>query len=451
MMTRQLNVKFLVCLLVPILLLGACVHVLHGFQLKHSALALLKLASRAEETGDSVQAEKYLGMYLSYRPADTAAMARYGLALVKLAKTREARLKALLILEQVLRRDPKRDDVRRKLVDFEMRPDMRRFSDAEQHLKVLLASSPESGELAYLQAQCAEAQGDLTDREPDANNSESGRSSKFDRAVNLYNLAIALKPSQIDSYVRCARLLRTQPNRADEADRIMDAREVKNGLIAANGGSFRAYLERARYRIEYKIDGAEEDVAHALELAPDESDALLAAGEIALTKGKVEEARSHFARGQELHPKDGRIYEALARVETEGKKPEQAEAMLRRGVEEMADPEMRRKLLWHLAQLLIQEGKYTDTPELFKRMRKEGFRQELLKYLDAQILVATGDWHKARKSLEEVLPFLLQRPDLTYQADLMLARCYERLGDTDQRYAAYRRANALEPLGVPGR
>ncbi len=75
-------------------------------------------------------------------------------------------------------------------------------------------------------------------------------------------------PAHIDGYVRLAWLLRSQLDDAEGADRIMDARAVKDGLIAANTQSSRAHLERAFYRKKYHLSGVDEDLARASSSIP---------------------------------------------------------------------------------------------------------------------------------------------------------------------------------------
>ena len=132
-----------------------------------------------------------------------------------------------------------------------------RFDDAEAHLKVLTGESTaaaekplptptaEQAELQDLLAQCAFERRD------------------YSEAARRYKDAIALAPQRVETYVRLADLLRNALEDPAAADRVMDARKVNDGLIAAAGHSFRAYLERGLYRKKYQIDQAEQDVARA--------------------------------------------------------------------------------------------------------------------------------------------------------------------------------------------
>jgi hypothetical protein len=73
----------------------------------------------------------YLHRYLSYVPEDSDALARYGLLLDKSAESPRARSRALDVLQQAVRREPGRRDVRREVVRIAL--DLRRFGVAREH------------------------------------------------------------------------------------------------------------------------------------------------------------------------------------------------------------------------------------------------------------------------------------------------------------------------------
>ncbi len=74
--------------------------------------------------------------------------------------------------------------------------------------------------------------------------------------------AVAHAPHQIEGFLRLARLLRGPLNEPEQADRVMDRRaRTRDGLIARNPESFRAFLERAGYRKQNGLPGAADDIA----------------------------------------------------------------------------------------------------------------------------------------------------------------------------------------------
>src|ERR1700738_2846744 len=100
-MHRKLNRKLLLWTLGSLLLAGVVVHLVHGLQVRRNAGRLLANADRAWEAGGLVQPLPYYNHYLTYEPEDTAALAKYGLALEQHANTPAERLRVVLTFEQV--------------------------------------------------------------------------------------------------------------------------------------------------------------------------------------------------------------------------------------------------------------------------------------------------------------------------------------------------------------
>ena len=108
------------------------------------------------------------------------------------------------MLDQVLRRDADRPDVRRKAADLAM--SLNRFTDAQEHLVVLLQGAPDDGALEGLLGEC------------------QTRNAKYKEARQYFESAIRHSPTEIENYGRLAFLL--QP----EADRLRVLTEFRGGL-----------------------------------------------------------------------------------------------------------------------------------------------------------------------------------------------------------------------------
>ena len=442
-MRRRLNSRVLFRLLLGTIVLGAGVSVQYRMQVGRNTGALLTCANRAEQEGDLGQAAECLQLFLGYQPNHPAAFARFGMILASRARTPDDRIRAFRTLERALVLDPARPEIRRQLVDLAM--GLEWYSAARAHLRVLVDSGrsisdheggregAEGGELEYLLGICSEGLHDDTD------------------AVGHYQKAISLAPQSPDIYVRLAGLLRNRLGDAQRADRVMDAREVKDGLIAANRQSFRAYLARGLYRKQYEIEGSDADVSHALRLAPREADVRLAAAALDVERGAFDSARQHLTSGLELHPRDSRILTALAWLEKKSGRLGEAAEVLRRGADASTDREERGRFLWLLADTLIDQGKWAEVKAVIGRLDHQPVRPELLKYLDARIGVGEARWSEARRQLEAIYPLLGRENDLAYQANLLIGLCCEQLGDLDQREVAFQRAVALDPERVEGR
>jgi tetratricopeptide (TPR) repeat protein len=414
---RRLNFKLLVVLAVVTSVLGGTVHVVHGFQVRRNARALLKRSQQAEKQGDRTQAVGYLGRYLNLAPGDTDAMAKYGLALDELAQSPRGKLQPFLVLEQVLRRQPGRHDVRRRIVRIAM--ELGREADARPHIEFLLKNaSPDDAELEGLLAKCLADAGD------------------YEQAASLLEEATRHAPQMIENYVAEADLARRRLNQPQRGDQVMDE------LIRANGRSGRAYLARWGYRTAFGLAGAADDVARAQELAPDDPDVLVAAAAAAVRRGDLDEARKLLERGVSLHPRHGRMYQARADLEIRAGRLEAAVESLRQGLAALpADTSLR----WSLAELLVEVGRPDEVEALIGRLRADKFPPISLEVLEAALLVKQQQWSAAARALERVRPHLEEQPTLAWKADLLLGQCYEQLGNPDLQLAAYRRALKAAP------
>ncbi len=429
-MKRMPNPKAFVSLFVGAALLGAAVHFAHGYQLKRNADALLRQATRLEEDGKLNEAADALYRYVQFVPDDDAAYARYGLLVDKQAKSPKAIMRAFFVLEQVVRRNPDRSDVRRRLVSLAMTPGFDRFSEAFDHLQILLKGAPKDAELEEMAGRCEEG------------------NRRYAQGVNWYARAVAHAPERVGCYVRQADLLRRHLDKPEQADAVMDQ------LVKANPESAGAHLERARYlqRLN-RIDEAGKEIEQALRLTPRDVDVLLTAAAIALVKPGLdrdearEQSRKHLLQGVAWHPKDGRLYEALARLELSADRRAQAIGWIQKLKPLSEAPDV----LWALALLWIDVGEMNEAREAVERLGTLGFAPASLSYANAYIRVKESRWLEAIRAMESARPLLVRSPELTLRADLLLGHCYEQLGNLELQLAAYRHAVNVDPLSDEAR
>jgi tetratricopeptide (TPR) repeat protein len=441
-MRRTLNLKFAAGLLAILVVTSIAVHFLHGYQVKRNARALLQQARLARDEGRDSQAAEYLGDYLRYMPKDDDALAEYAQLLDKLAKSPRAQLRAYLVLDQVLRRQPDRLDICRRLAELAMKRG--RFLDAEEYLLRLRQEPPKDAEIEELLGRCQQAR------------------ARYPQARDSFEKAIKLSADRIDSYLALAYLFHDHAgdikHKGEKLDGNKKAAETLAALIAANKSSYKAYLGRAQYlrqiappeaRLQVLAD-AEKDLDEARRLAPDEADLFVASAQFAQARQDFAKVREYLRAGCDRHPKDVRMYRLLAGTELEDGKPDEAASCLRRGLENIPK---NRELQWELANVLIQLNKTEEAGELAEQLRKEQFPQVLLDYLQASLLLSKKEWLPAAHLLERAYPMLAADSKLTEQAGLQLAFCYERLGDADRANAAYSRVLAVNdrsPLARAG-
>src|SRR5262249_10722074 len=237
-------------------------------------------AEKAECEGQISKAIDYLHRYLSLAPQSHQALAKYGTLLAdpSVAKTRRAFEKAYLALEQALRREPGREDLRRRVVQMALQLD--RPTDALEHLKRL--DLDHDAQLLSLRGRCHEAL------------------REFAMAHASYQAALKLPDHDWLDYGRVAYLLRRQPAAAvlskegpgDKQTSVNDAHAAADAAIAdllrAHGKSYKAHLFVASYVREFttpldplksKVEAARH-VEEAQQLAPDEVEVQLAYAEL---------------------------------------------------------------------------------------------------------------------------------------------------------------------------
>ncbi|MCI0743396.1 MAG: tetratricopeptide repeat protein [Gemmataceae bacterium] len=430
-MKKRLNLKLVAWLLGTLLIVGVGTHFLHAYQVERNAATLRYLAEEAERDEELDRAAKYYRLFLTHEPSDTEALARYGAIQVKLAHSPKTRFAAMLILEQVVRRDPKRDEVRRQLVELAMHPQLQRFSDAKDHLVYLRGVFPKEGELQWQFGRCEHVLG------------------KYAAAAEAYAAAIKLTPTLLDAYRDLAELQHGQLRKP------ADALATLGAMVSANPKQAKAWLHRGQYlRIQGSLQTDDEerqkllvqastDLAQAAQLAEQDADILLESAHLALARGQVPEARALLTKGAQAHAKDVRFHAAAANLEAKSERLQEAVACLRRGLNELPDNQ---DLLWALAHLVIQGGALEEAETIEGKLRQKGFPAPLLDCLQARLLVHKNNWLEASRRLEKLRPQLTPFPDAAIQADVLMARCYAQLGDSGQQELAYRRALGVDPL-----
>lgn len=416
-MRRQLDLKLALWLVGIVFVFGVSLHALHAYQVDRNADALLHQADRALDKKQIDQALRMFGHYLAYRPHDTDARARYGLLLEKHATNPPDRLRAALTLQEVLRDDPSRKDVRFRLVHCLV--NLQRLPEAIGEAEKLLTDWDKPGEIEHVLGWCHEAQG------------------KYEKAAEWFRKAIAIDPHRLESYVLLAEVLQAKLNEPEQAA------EVMNDLVQHNPRSFQAYLTRSRFLQKHGDNArAEKDIQEALTLAPEEQAVLLAAADWSQSHGNSDTARKHLAKGIALHPTDATMYKALAGLELTSGKRAPAKELLRQGLKQ--NPESV-DLSVLLIDILIDEAELAEAEQLLADLRRSGFVSPMTDYFQGRLKVQRGQWSSAIPLLERARAELGAGSEWASRVNLLLGLCYRQSGDLEQQLTAFRLAVLLEP------
>jgi tetratricopeptide (TPR) repeat protein len=456
--------RFLLKLVVVLLVAGAAVFFVHRWQVGrqvgvflHQADLARDAAEREQQAGNRAQAqaerereEGYLRRYVMARPDDLDARDRLGRLLVQNARSGRQSAAAFYFLEDVLRRDPERDDLRRLTAELALGR-LRYYREAGVHLDVLNRKHPDDGELEGLIALSYAQQ------------------REYGEAVKWYEKSKDHKKDLLSSYAGLAVIQRLHLKREKAADATIE------DMVKENNQAFRAHLIAAGYWREYgKPEQVEVAVAAARKLAPDELEVLVAAADLARAQARVlarsrnpgerkkAEAAVDKARDllkQALQPTPQRkaappaVYLALALLEAEARQTPKALEVVEQGLAALPDhPD----LLLGKLDYQYQAGDAAGAEDTLEKLKGRGLAPDLTDYQHARVLALREQWKDAAPLLVKTIPALADTPRLARQANILLGRCYEQLGEHASRIAPYTDAlnrptplSSADPLWLP--
>lgn len=472
---RKINAKLALGLLIASVCCTGAVFGVHHFQYGRIADSLLWQARRAEEQGQVKRQAKYLQRYLEFNPKDLNEKAHLAQlwAGEAFADSPRERFKALRNLDDVLTRDENRPELRRLLVKVAL--EVQQLKMARNHLERLLSRK-------FLEEPTPAADVDKADPERGECEGYAGQlleaESQPAKALICYRNAMRHAPEIQINYVRLAQLLRNNrkgltqeqlDKNSKEADAVLDI------LVKNNRLSHEAYLARWRYRRDFglvslkdkpdsgqiRLKEAADDVAEALQRAPESVDVLLAAADLERLEGQATFAAEGTTAEKEKRL-TGHRDKALSYLN-------QALKLHARGGRSAAVNLTQFNLLWQKADLLLDDierldtlaasGETSKSPEqrqgwiaevasAIEQMRKTRGTPAAADYLKARLFVQDRRWSEAVALLEQVRPTLGTQPDLAKQINLYLGQCYEQLVEPGQMLNAYERMLEVEPNSI---
>ena len=422
-MQARLNLKLVVWTLLSVAVVASVVHVVHSRQVHANASALLRQADRAMAEKDFAQAAQLLHTYLELEPDDTDALVRYAAALEQASSSYQARFQAFLLLEQVVRREPDRHEIRRKAVQAAI--DVGRLPEAVRHLHYLLAAQGGQAELYHRLGWCQEALG------------------QYDASTESFRRAVRLAPNHIDSWVLLAELSQRRLGQADEAAKVMEQ------MVTANPRGWQAFMARARFHYRGgNLSAAAADTHRACELAPKEAEPVVAAAEVALLQGNLTEARTYVHRALQLQPKNETLYRSMALLESRSNHPAEAAGLLRRGLQNLPGSV---RLRVQLVEVLVEQNQLQEAGTALRWLLDHQSPPGVVEYLQGRLLLASHQWADALEKLSAARVKLGRTSPWASSTHAALGRCYEMTGEPDSQLVAYREAVLLDTGDVAAR
>lgn len=431
-MQFAVNRRFLIGLIITVIASGAAIHGLHAIQIKRQSGFLLENARRAVKEQQIAQGLSFYQQYAILAPDDLAAQAEFGLLLADQHLSQAA----MGTLEKVVRNEPERNDLRRRLVEVEIASGHYRY--AADHLdRYLLKASPQDPILWRWLGTCQIGVAD------------------YDQAVESLRTAIRLAPHEPEAYANLAEVLRGRLNRAVEANATM------NSMADANPNSATAHTLFAEYLVSATVpsspgreaqQAALREAQRAIELDPKGTRALLLAADLLSMKGDFRTARGYVQRAIESDPTRPAGYVMLAQIERQSGELSKAIDCLSVGLKAVS--RRNGSLLWNLARLQLESSDFSGAQGTVDQMRDlptDDRFKPLVGYLQAQVDMANQHWQQAVEGFEQAAIDLPDSPDLLKEARCQQAICQEKLGDRDLELAAYREAARVDPNWAPAR
>ena len=264
-------------------------------------------------------------------------------------------VRAFALLEKVLRLDPKRTEIRRRLIPVAI--GISRFQDAKVHLEQLLKESPKDAELLFLLGQCDLGKGDF-----------ESAASNFKKVIDIclagWKSTCCWRPWWESTNPVPKKPASGMTSWCRGIPRIGEPISDRGIYLAGVNDGEDAFPEALK----------------ALELQPDRSDVLLLASRCYLIKGDFVTSRRYAARGIELYPNITSMYVNMADLEAEARNHDKAIAIVRQG---LAVTGQNLQLLWTLANRLIDANRLAEAKQTINDLwvrYDEASQEEQLRY-----------------------------------------------------------------------
>jgi tetratricopeptide (TPR) repeat protein len=459
---KRVNVKLLLAVVAAVLVAVVGIYFLRRFQISRNAGGLVKLARQRVEEGKSAEALQILQRYVGLRPEDAEAYGEYAELLLQKTEVPEATRndlsRAYNVLEDAVRRNPTNAKLRARLAQFQLR--IGRFADAREHLERLCSNPPAEQAAASSTGTDAAAQPSADLMKPSTIALMLARSytgtGDFDRAAATAGRLVGYDmesrsfddaehpEAPTDAYIVLAALLHEKLK--DEAA----AKGVLEHLVKIRGDDVQAWTAMCRWHRQLgDIPAATKDARRALEIAPDNADALFNAFELALATADLPRAEELAKQAREKFPDDERGYRGLAAVYLQQGRPPDAEQVLRDGAAALPG---RASLLLMLADSLLQRNELAEAAQTLAQAKELlGQTNPAVGLFEARLLIAEQKWLPAKQKLQTLRPLVAGSDELTRQVDLYLGQCAEQLGQFDEQLEANQRVLSDAPSSLPAR
>jgi tetratricopeptide (TPR) repeat protein len=458
MQQYRVNYSLLIGLIIGTLVFSGAVYGLWKYQIERKSTFLVNEAKRLKESGDVRKAAEFYNQYLSIHKEDVPTKIEFAKTELDLTESDDVTMAetsdAVRVLETMLRNpefvaDPGSKEVRKRLIKLYGKG-TGTSAQALDHLNLLLESEPDNAELQSERAMYLARAGNI-----DEAIKYSYQLIGYDPQTDKFD---AKKPTHdAEVYATLASIVRSKKDNPELAERIADQ------MVEANPKSAEAYIQRGRLRLQWKnAEGAKADAAMALQLKPDDLDALLFAVDGAAKDENYDKAQEYVDKAKKLYPEEARVYQvaAVLEIQRQTKAPaEEKQAHYDKALAEL-DEGIKKVSKGNAIQLQLVKAEIQIPAQDVKGARQtieelqanNRLRSEFIEYFEARILLAEGKWFQASEALNKIRPIMGDfGKEKAMETDFSLALCYERLGRLDMAKAQYEAVLAQDPANEPAK
>ncbi len=443
MQQYRVNFGLLIGLIVGTLVVAAATFGLHSFQVDRNADTLISTGEKAQQEGDLKTAIREYSNYLSVRQDDDEVrlkLANLWADLVEQPKFDPEDLSlAISYLEEIVRSFPEEKAIQKRLVELYGR--FGQIQQAIDHLTRMLEKFPDDAELQvehmnYLM-RARKFDG------PDGALAKAKKIIGYDDKTDTFDAKKAIGPHEPTAYANCAAMLRSVQDKPELAVRVMDQLVKENPELPA------AYLQRGQYYISTgEPTRGQRDISKAYQLAPKDADVLLSMATSAETSERYDRAREYLEAGKKEHPDDSRFYQGLAGLEMKDQKYEEALAIIADGLKAVP-AEQTQNLLFYKAELQLMNSDLSGVRLTGEEMRKSGFSNDFVRWINARILLAQNKWYEASQELAELQTKFGEDGPYSDTLAMQLGLAYEKSGQVDKAESTYQGVLSRNPKNEP--
>ncbi|WP_197443802.1 tetratricopeptide repeat protein [Maioricimonas rarisocia] len=395
------------------------------------ASLFLEDARNAHEAGDTERHLRSLRRYVATARGDLDAREELVCLMHDRAATLNERFHVWNEMEQILRLDSSRHDIRRRAADLLIEFGMVR--PALAHFEFLIHEEQDDWEVYTLIGFCRE---------------QLGKREDLEAAADAYRKAIDLAPEHYENYVAFALVLEKLPERGAVADALL--RE----FMESDGGAPMAHLAHARLQLQsgdivgavghaksaYELDAFNVDaillIAELIDTLPRSANPFRDQVDLSMIRQQLESSLEQLNRTGDsttrTETRYAQIATGLATLDVEFGELDAAEHRLRAALQRF--PENQR-LVWALANIVVSQSDIEATQTAIAQLQELEIGEELITYLNGMLAVTQQDWHAAATRFESIRIDQLPTASIRSQVCAELADCYRNMGDQRRRLA----------------